>query len=92
MSIHIEVGGNVQGHAGVEHDHGGVQDPREQPEHVAEWRRLERPHSHHRLLAHAILNAKLHHPNFAPSGVRGIQAVLPGEALRTAVDASAAIG
>lgn len=92
MSIHIETRGNVQRHASVEHDNGRVQDAREQSEHVVERSRLERPHFDDRLLADTIVNAKLHHPELAAIGFRGVQAILLGKALRTSVDASAAVG
>ena len=90
MSIYIETWGHVQRHAGVEHDHGGIQNARPQPEHVVERRRLECPHPDDWFLADTIVNTKLQHPEFTAFSVWGIQKILFGEALWTAVDASTA--
>lgn len=89
VSIHIEARGDVQGHASVKHHHGGVQDARQQPEHDAERRRLERQDLDDGLLADPVVYAKLHNPQLAAPRFRGFQAVLLGQTLRTSIDTAA---
>ena len=92
MSIYIEAGRYVQGYASIKHDNGRVQDTCEQPEYFFEWRRFKCQNFNDRLLADAVINAKLHNPKFTSISFRDIQAILFGEAFRTSVDSPAAIG